>query len=83
VSGVYADKKMAVEEGVKMASLIASKSPVAVQGTKELLNYSRGRTVEEGLRYTAVWNAAMLQTQDMKDAMMSGLKKTRPTFSKL
>jgi delta(3,5)-delta(2,4)-dienoyl-CoA isomerase len=83
VSGVYETKKQAVEEAVKLATLIASKSPVAVQGTKEIIDYGRGRTVEEGLRYTAVWNAAMLQTQDMKDAMMSGLKKTTPTFSKL
>lgn len=59
------------------------KSPVAVQGTKEVLNYSRDRSVEEGLRYTAVWNAAMLQTADVKDAMLSGLQKTTPKFSKL
>ncbi|KAK3210093.1 hypothetical protein GRF29_44g1670613 [Pseudopithomyces chartarum] len=69
--------------GLKLASLIAMKSPVAVQGTKEVLNYSRDRSVEEGLRYTAVWNAAMLQTADVKDAMLSGLQKTTPKFSKL
>jgi delta(3,5)-delta(2,4)-dienoyl-CoA isomerase len=83
VSSVYESKQRAVEEALKLATLIASKSPVAVQGTKEIINYSKDRTVEEGLRYTAVWNAAMLQTQDMKDAMMSGLKKTTPKFSKL
>jgi delta(3,5)-delta(2,4)-dienoyl-CoA isomerase len=83
VSSVYESKEKAVEETLKLAALIASKSPVAVQGTKEIINYSRDRTVEEGLRYTAVWNAAMLQTQDMKDAMMSGLRKTTPKFSKL
>ena len=83
MSAVYKDKKEAVDEAIKLATLIASKSPVAVQGTKGILNYSRDRTVEEGLRYTAVWNAGMLQTQDMKDAMMSGLRKTTPKFSKL
>jgi delta(3,5)-delta(2,4)-dienoyl-CoA isomerase len=56
---------------------------VAVLGTKEIINYSRDRTVEDGLRYTAVWNAAYIQTDDMKDAMMSGLQKTTPKFSKL
>jgi len=83
VSSVYKDKEEAVGEALKLAELISSKSPVATAGTKELLNYSRDRTVEDGLRYTAVWNAAMLQTQDVKDAMLSGLKKTKPTFSKL
>ncbi|KAJ4295607.1 hypothetical protein N0V90_007620 [Kalmusia sp. IMI 367209] len=35
VSAVYADKSEAVGEALKLATLIASKSPVAVQGTKE------------------------------------------------
>jgi delta(3,5)-delta(2,4)-dienoyl-CoA isomerase len=83
VSRVYKDKEEAVKEALGLAGVIASKSPVAVVGTKEIINYSRERTVAEGLNYTAVWNAAMLQTQDVKDAMMSGLKKTKPVFSKL
>lgn len=52
-------------------------------GTKELLNYSRDHSVADGLNYTAIWNAAMVQTQDVKDAMLSGLQKRKPTFSKL
>jgi delta(3,5)-delta(2,4)-dienoyl-CoA isomerase len=83
VSGVYKDKSEAVAEALKLAGLIASKSPVAVLGTKELLNYSRDHSVQDGLGYTAVWNAAMLQTADMKDAMLSGLQKMKPTFAKL
>jgi delta(3,5)-delta(2,4)-dienoyl-CoA isomerase len=83
VSSVYKDKAEAVAQATKLATLIASKSPVAVLGTKEIINYSRDRPISEGLNYTAVWNAAMLQTQDVKDAMMSGLKKTTPKFSKL
>jgi len=39
--------------------------------------------VEDGLRYTAVWNAAMVQTKDVKDAMLSGLQKRKLTFEKL
>ncbi|KAF1831734.1 ClpP/crotonase [Decorospora gaudefroyi] len=83
VSGVGKDKGEAVEMGLQMAEVIAAKSPVAVVGTKEILNYSKDRTVEEGLRYTAVWNSAMLQTEDIKSAMLSGLQKTTPKFSKL
>ena len=80
---MFENKAKAVEEGLKLAKSIAGKSPVAVQGTKELVNYSRDHGVEEGLRYTAVWNAAMLQTGDVRDAMMSGLEKRVPKFSKL
>ena len=48
VSAVYSGKDKAVEEGLKWASLVASKSPVAVQGTKELLNWSRDHSVHDG-----------------------------------
>lgn len=83
VSSVHADKSQAIAKGLEMASLIASKSPVAVQGTKDILNYSRDRTVEEGLRYTTVWNAGMVQTKDVKDALTGAMQKKKPKFSKL
>ena len=35
------------------------------------------------LRYTGVWNAAALQTDDVAAALMSGLQKRKPTFEKL
>ncbi|KAF2193725.1 ClpP/crotonase [Zopfia rhizophila CBS 207.26] len=83
VSNVYKDKAEAFKEGLKLATLIARKSPVATVGTKELLNYSRDHGVDDGLKYTAIWNAAMVQTRDVKDAMLSGLQKRKPTFAKL
>jgi delta(3,5)-delta(2,4)-dienoyl-CoA isomerase len=66
-----------------IAKLIATKSPVAVFGTKEILNWSRDRPVDDGLKYTAIWNAGMLQTQDTKDAMLAGLQRRTPKFAKL
>ncbi|KAI1308363.1 enoyl CoA hydratase-like protein, partial [Xylaria venustula] len=48
VSRVLENKAEAIEAATKMAALMASKSPVAVQGTKDILNYSRDHTVEEG-----------------------------------
>ena len=48
VSGVFVTKEEAFTEGLRQAGRIARKSPVAVQGTKELLNWSRDRTVADG-----------------------------------
>ncbi len=48
VSAVYSTKSEAVAQGLKLASLIASKSPVATQSTKALLNYSVNHSIEEG-----------------------------------
>ncbi|KAI0522028.1 enoyl CoA hydratase-like protein [Xylaria bambusicola] len=83
VSRVLESKAKAIESATEMATLIASKSPVAVQGTKNILNHSRDNSVAENLRYTGVWNAAMLQSNDVSTAMLSGIKKTKPRFEKL
>lgn len=72
-----------IQEGVRLAQLISSKSPVAVQGTKNILDAAWGRTVEDNLNYTAVWNAGMIQSTDVERAMMSGIQKRTPKFEKL
>ncbi|CAF3445311.1 hypothetical protein SNK03_003325 [Fusarium graminearum] len=83
VSQVHENKQATVQAAVALATTLAEKSPVAVQGTKELLNYSRDHSVAEGLRYTKVWNAAAVQGRDFAVGLTSGLKKTKPRFEKL
>ena len=60
-----------MKEALDLASLIASKSPVAVTGTKLSLNYSRDHTVQEGLNHILQLNSALLQTEDMKIAALA------------
>jgi len=48
VSGVYDNKQEALARALELGKLIASKSPVAVQGTKEVLNFSRDHNVADG-----------------------------------
>lgn len=48
VSGVFENKKAALDRGLELAKDIASKSPVAVQGTKAVINYSRDHSVNDG-----------------------------------
>ncbi|KAL9624260.1 MAG: hypothetical protein Q9160_001507 [Pyrenula sp. 1 TL-2023] len=83
VSQVLLNKEELVKKGIEIANTIASKSPVAVQGTKNILNEAWGRSVAENLNYTAVWNAGMLQTSDVARAMTGGMKKQQPRFEKL
>ncbi|KAK8049444.1 hypothetical protein PG994_011174 [Apiospora phragmitis] len=83
VSQVYGSKVESIAAAISWASLVASKSPVAVQGTKELINHARDHSVADSLHYTAIWNSAMLQTEDVKSALLSGLNKTKPRFAKL
>ncbi|XP_068440962.1 delta(3,5)-Delta(2,4)-dienoyl-CoA isomerase, mitochondrial [Clinocottus analis] len=86
VSRVFADKEAMMAAALALAGDIAGRSPVAVQGTKVNLIYSRDHSVAEGLDYMATWNMSMLQTQDvMKSAQASMEKKSPKTiaFSKL
>ena len=55
-SHVYPDREATVAAAVDMAKTIASKSPVAVQGSKVILNYSRDHSVDEGLEYVVSGN---------------------------
>ena len=51
VSGVYQDREKLLEAALDLARLIASRSPVAVQGSKVNLNYSRDHSVDEALEF--------------------------------
>jgi delta(3,5)-delta(2,4)-dienoyl-CoA isomerase len=51
VSDVFETKEKAMGKAMEIAKVIAAKSPVAVQGTKTLLDYSRDHSVREGLLY--------------------------------
>lgn len=83
VSEVAESKDNLLSDALTLAKDIASKSPVAVQSSKALWDFSKDRPVSDGLLYTAAWNGAMVLSDDVKSAMMSGLKKTKPTFAKL
>ncbi|KAJ6611252.1 Delta2-dienoyl-CoA-isomerase [Mycena sp. CBHHK59/15] len=58
-----------VKAALELAALIASKSPIAVSGTKRILVHARDHSVQENLEYTAIWNAAALQTDDVTESM--------------
>lgn len=51
VSRVFETPEKTVQGALELAKTIASRSPVAVQGTKHTLNYSREHTIEDGLQH--------------------------------
>ncbi|XP_041468869.1 delta(3,5)-Delta(2,4)-dienoyl-CoA isomerase, mitochondrial-like [Lytechinus variegatus] len=83
VSRLYPDKEAMVAGAMELAAIIASKSPVAVQGTKVHLNYSRDHSVADSFEYAATWNSAHLQSEDLVKAVMASMAKSKPEFSKL
>ena len=68
VNEVYPDQDAMTDAVMNIASEIASKSPMAIWGTKQTLNYGRDHSVADGLEYVATWNAAMFDPDDMAEA---------------
>ncbi|XP_071490561.1 delta(3,5)-Delta(2,4)-dienoyl-CoA isomerase, mitochondrial-like [Diadema antillarum] len=83
VSRVYSDHEAMLGGAMELAADIASKSPVAVQGTKVNLNYSRDHSIADSFDYAATWNAARLQTNDIMKGVMASMTKSKAEFSKL
>ena len=75
------DNREALYAGVQeIAATIAAKSPLAIRGTKEMITYARDHSVADSLNYIATWNAAMLFSADLMEAMNAGMEKRPAVF---
>ena len=83
VNEVFDDHESLVAGTLEIAHEIAAKSPLAIWGSKEMLNYSRDHSVSDGLNYIATWQTGMFQPQDMMESMMAKGEKRDPTFDDL
>ena len=84
VNNAFSNYDEMMKEVMKIAKEIAKKSPLAIWGSKEAINYTRGRTIEEGLNQIAMWQAGMYNPQvDMKEALGAQLEKKDPEFEDL
>ncbi len=83
VNQVFATPDALVEGVLEIARTIAAKSPLAISGTKEMLNYARDHSIVDGLNYIATWNAGMLLTSDMPEAFAATAQKRPAKFDDL
>jgi enoyl-CoA hydratase len=80
VNRVYASREALYAGVQEIAANIAAKSPLSIRGTKEMITYARDHSVADGLNYVATWNAAMLMSQDLSEAMAANAAKRPPVF---
>ncbi|MDF1661759.1 MAG: crotonase/enoyl-CoA hydratase family protein [Planctomycetota bacterium] len=80
VNKVYQNQEEMLAGVMEIAKTIASKSPLSIQGCKEMLNYSRDHSVEDSLNYVATWNAGMLLSNDLMEAMAAAQQKRDGDF---
>ncbi|ATR83539.1 enoyl-CoA hydratase [Pseudomonas sp. HLS-6] len=81
VNRTFTDQASLLDGVFAIAKEIAGKSPIAVAGTKEMLSYMRDHRIDDGLEYIATWNAAMLQSTDLRVAMAAHMSKQKPEFA--
>ena len=83
VNAIYPDHDTLLDAVMNVAGEIASKSPMAVWGTKQTMHYTRDHTVADGLEFIANWNAAMFDTDDMAEAFKASMEKRGADFPDL
>jgi enoyl-CoA hydratase len=80
VNAVHRDATATIAAAQAMGGRMAANSPLAVQGTKRVLRYCEGKSVEDGLAFVATWNAAFVQSEDLAEAVGAFLAKRPPVF---
>lgn len=80
VNAVYPDTLALYKAAEKMARTIAENPPLAVQGTKSVLNEGRYIKVEEAMLKAAKANGMLMGTEDFKEAALAFLEKRKPVF---
>ena len=83
VNQVFDDQESLLDAVMKIAQQIAMNSPLAVSGTKTMINYAAEHSVAESLTYMATWQAGMFQMEDVFKAMEAQKTKTLPEYPPL
>jgi enoyl-CoA hydratase len=77
------DQMLASVSVMHVAREIAAHSPLAVWGSKEMLNYSRDHTVADSLNFVATWQTGMFQPTDLGEVFQARQEKRDPEFEDL
>ena len=83
VNQVFPTHEELVAGVLEIAGEIASKSPLAIWGTKEMLLYSRDHSVADSLNHIATWQTGMFQPSDMAESFMAKAEGRETNFPDL
>ena len=83
VNEVYPDQAAMLAGVMEIAEEIAQKSPLAIWGSKEMINYARDHSVADSLNYIATWQTGMFQAGDMMESFAARSEKRAPRFDDL
>ncbi|MBW4094712.1 MAG: crotonase/enoyl-CoA hydratase family protein [Acidobacteria bacterium] len=81
VNDVLPDADAALAAAVKLAEVMSANPPLALYGTKEILNEEREERILRGLRHVSAWNAAFLPSEDLQEALAAFAQRRRPLYT--
>ncbi|MBU2647175.1 crotonase/enoyl-CoA hydratase family protein [bacterium] len=80
ITRICKNRQELLAEADRLAAEIASCAPLTVQGTKDVILYSRDNGIRSGLQYVAQKNAAALKSEDLLEALNAFMEKRAPLF---
>jgi len=80
VNDVYDTQEILMEQAELLAREIADNSPLAVQASKEVLNYGVGKSIADGLKYVASISSNIIPSNDLMEAITAFAQKRKPIF---
>jgi enoyl-CoA hydratase len=83
VNALYENQEAMLAGVMEIAAEIARKAPLAVYGSKHMINYSRDHNTVDSLDYVRIWNASMLQREEIAEAMAASSEKREGNFADL
>ena len=83
VNEVFDTHEALVAHVMETAREIASKAPLAVTGSKVMINYARDHSIRDGLDYIATWQAGMFSPAHMAEAFRANAAKEPGNFPEL
>lgn len=83
VNEIYKDHEAMLLGVMKIAQKIARKAPLAIYGSKRIINYARDHSTADTLDYIGIWNASMLQQDEIREAMTAPKEDRDPNFVEL
>lgn len=84
VNELFDTQEQMLTHVMEIAREIASKSPLAVHGSKVMINYARDHSIADGLDYIATWQAGMFNpTSDMFESFRAKQEKRDPVYEDL
>ena len=80
VNQVYDTHDTLFDSASKLAEKIAANSPLAVQASKDVLNFGVGKSIHDGLNYVASISTNIIPSDDLTEAVTAFMEKRKPQF---